>query len=383
MAGKKARITRAAVAALGRGDWLTDDKLPGFRVRRPNKLALYGLSIRFEGRMRWFSIGSEVDMTPDQARGEAERLRGLKRQGVNPATDRDSRKSAPTVEKVADLFVKEHVRTKLRTRTRRHYEEIIDGLIKPRFGSLRINALSSADVSAWHASLSDRPTRANRALAILSSMIGWAIHRKLRLDNPCEGVTRYREQQINRYLTADQLGSIIVAVDQLLAEGALNPFFAGGVKVMMMTGARRSEIFEAQWSWLDIKRRCLILPDSKTGAKVITLPTAALDIILAQPRLEDCPWIFPSTKTDRPFVNFNAQWRPVLKRAGVGSWRLHDLRHGFASAAVESGAPLHVIGKQLGHSRPTTTGRYAHVGEATKCSLVESVTASLLGRTIQ
>jgi hypothetical protein len=137
-------------------------------------------------------------------------------------------------------------------------------------------------------------------------------------------------------------------------------------------------VFEAEWPWLDVERGCLTLPDSKTGAKTITLSAAALKLILELPRLEGCRWIFPSTKTDRPFVNFNAQWKPVLERAGVGTWRLHDLRHGFASAAVENGAPLHVVGQQLGHARPATTNRYAHVGENPRRATAELVASLLL-----
>jgi integrase len=94
-------------------------------------------------------------------------------------------------------------------------------------------------------------------------------------------------------------------MDGLVAENRLNPIFAAGVKVLMMTGARRSEIFEAEWTMLDVNRRCLTLPDSKSGAKVIALPNAAVDLILGLPRLAGCRWIFPSTKTDRPFVNFS------------------------------------------------------------------------------
>lgn len=93
-----------------------------------------------------------------------------------------------------------------------------------------------------------------------------------------------------------------------------------------------------------------MLPDSKTGPKRITLPADALAIILALPRLAGSPFIFPSTKAGVPFVNFDFAWRLVLERAGVGRWRIHDLRHGFASAAVTNGAPLFTVGRLLGHA---------------------------------
>lgn len=375
MAGSRKRINRTSVSALQRGDWITDNTLPGFKVRRPNRHALYGLNIRLNGRMRWCSIGSEVDLTPDEARAEAERLRGLKRQGLDPAADRDRRKFSPTVERAAARFMAEHVRPKLRSRTAVHYQEILDGLIVPRFGAWRVISVTTSDVSGWHSSLSKTPTRANRALGILSSLMTWAIANKMRPDNPCRAVARYREQPVNRYPTTTDLRQIVRTIDELLVEDAINPFFAAGVKVMLMTGARRSEIFEAQWPWLGVERRCLTLPDSKTGAKVIALPAEALKLILALPRLAGCPWIFPSTKTGRPIVNFKGQWKLVLGRANVGRWRLHDLRHGFASAAVESGEPIDLVGKQLGHSRPATTARYAHVSDGARNEIAARVVA--------
>ncbi len=280
MAGSRKRINRASVSALQRGDWLTDNTLPGFKVRRPNRHALYGPNIRLNGRMRWYSIGSELDLTPDQARAEAERLRGLKRQGLDPAADRDKRKSSPTMEKAVARFVAEHVRPKLRPRTVVHYEEILDGLIIPRFGKWRVISITDSDVSEWHVALAKTPTRANRALAILSSLMSWAVSNKMRPDNPCGAVARNREQPVNRYPTATDLSGIVLVIDELVLEKAINPFFAGGVKVMIMTGARRSEVFEAQWPWLDVERRCLTLPDSKTGAKVIALPAAAWTLSL-------------------------------------------------------------------------------------------------------
>jgi Arm DNA-binding domain len=82
---------------------------PGFKARRPNKHVLYGLSIRIAGRMRWITIGSEIEWTPHKARAEAERIRGLKRQNVDIAAERDRRKKAsPSLSVAADRFLREH-----------------------------------------------------------------------------------------------------------------------------------------------------------------------------------------------------------------------------------------------------------------------------------
>jgi integrase len=373
MSGRKARISRKSVAGLRRGDWLTDDTVPGFKARRPNRLALYGVNIRLNGRMRWISLGTEADLTPDQARAEAERIRGLKRQGLDPARQRDRRKSAPLLAEVAERFLKEHAHSKLKPNTAERYRSLLDRLILSHFDRWSVESVAEADVSQWHAGLGNTPIQANRALSILSSLMTWAVRHKYRDANPCRGVVRYRERVVNRYPGASELQRIAVAIDDLAAEGSLNPYFGAALKVLMMTGARRSEIFDAKWDWLDLERRCLVLPDSKSGAKVIALPQAAIHIIVDLPRMADCPWIFPSLKTNRPFMDFKVLWRKVLARADVGHWRIHDLRHGFASAAVASGAPIYVVGRQLGHTKPSTTARYAHVADDPKREVVETV----------
>jgi site-specific recombinase XerD len=59
--------------------------------------------------------------------------------------------------------------------------------------------------------------------------------------------------------------------------------------------------------------------------------------------------------------DLRSAWVNVLRQAGQKNWRLHDLRHAFASVMVNSGASLPTVGKILGHSTPVTTARYAHL----------------------
>jgi hypothetical protein len=72
--------------------------------------------------------------------------------------------------------------------------------------------------------MSGTPTQANRALAILSSLMNWVAGRKWREGNPCRGVVRFKEPAVNRYPTPGQLQRIRDAIDELGAEGRLNLF---------------------------------------------------------------------------------------------------------------------------------------------------------------
>ena len=174
--------------------------------------------------------------------------------------------------------------------------------------------------------------------------------RRLALTNPCATIAHFPEKPVNRYPSTNTIATLLGAADDLADEGRISLFFAAGLRVLATTGARRSEIFAAQWDWAQyLERADLVLPDSKTGPKRIALPGAAIRTIAALPRLSGSPYIFPSMKRGVPFVNFNAAWSLVLYRANVGRWRIHDLRHGFASAAVSNGASLFTVGSVLGH----------------------------------
>ena len=78
-------------------------------------------------------------------------------------------------------------------------------------------------------------------------------------------------------------------------------------------------------------------------------------------------------------ANLQWQWRLVLREAGLtGRWRIHDLRHGFASSAVNSGGSLPYIGFLLGHKRSSTTERYAHVAENPAQALLDLVAEKII-----
>ena len=158
------------------------------------------------------------------------------------------------------------MRPKLKARTAAHYDEMCTRLILPKFASWRLDAVTQNDVTQWHLGMESTPIQGNRALAILSSMMEWAKEsKKWCSDNPCVGVAHYRERKVLRYPTRTELAKICSAIDELEAEGKLNLFFAAGARVLMMTGARRSEIFEAQWSFLDTERSELVLPELEDG----------------------------------------------------------------------------------------------------------------------
>jgi integrase len=133
--------------------------------------------------------------------------------------------------------------------------------------------------------------------------------------------------------------------------------------MLLLTGARLNEVLQTQWAWLDINRRIIALPDSKTGAKPLYLSVPALEVLEDQRRVAgDSKLIFPSPQNLERSVNLRGPWSRLCAQVGFVGVRLHDLRHTAASVAAGSGVSLPIIGRLLGHSQMQTTQRYAHIG---------------------
>jgi integrase len=117
---------------------------------------------------------------------------------------------------------------------------------------------------------------------------------------------------------------------------------------------------KAQWDWIDFESGLLRLPDSKTGAKTIVLPTPALDVLKNLPRVPANPHII-SGEENCYLVNVWKHWAVLRAIADLKDVRLHDLRHSFASVGAAGGLSLNILGGLLGHTQAQTTSRYAHL----------------------
>jgi integrase len=139
---------------------------------------------------------------------------------------------------------------------------------------------------------------------------------------------------------------------------------AAVLRLLIFTGARKTEIEGLRWDAVDFERRCLRLADSKTGPKVIPVGVPAIAILEEIKHAEGSPFVFPAEgDLNRHFVGTPRVWVRVRSTAGIAGVRLHDLRHTYASLAVGSGQSLPLIGKLLGHRDVKTTAQYAHIAD--------------------
>ncbi len=156
---------------------------------------------------------------------------------------------------------------------------------------------------------------------------------------------------------------------------------AKAVKLLLLTGGRKSEILKAQWVHIHLERRFLTVPESKSGKPRHIPPSdAAVAVLRSIPRVPGCPWPFPGRVSGKPLSDIYLFWDKLRRTLGLHDVRIHDLRHTFASMLVNAGHPLYEVQKLLGHSDPCTTMRYAHLGQASLSAAAQTV-GRLLART--
>lgn len=357
------KITKRSVDAATPAEkefFLWDNELKGFGLRvYSSGRKMYLVQYRASGRLRRVNIGLHGSVTPEIARREAMRHLSDVRHGADPAGERDRRKASPTMKEFGKRFLADHVALHCKASTYREYKRSIDLFIDPKFGSHRMTDITRADVVGLHQAMKDIPYQANRTLGVLSAMFTVAHSWEVRIDgvNPCWKVKRYREEKRERYLTPDELARL----GKVLNEAKDEPEAVHCIRLLLLTGCRLSEIQTLKWRYVDYRNGVLRLPDSKTGAKLVPIGKAVLETLKAIPKIDGNPYVITGRKEGQHLTDIQKPWRRLRKRAGLDDLRIHDLRHSFASDALQLGQDLTMIGRLLGHTQVQTTARYAHL----------------------
>ena len=122
--------------------------------------------------------------------------------------------------------------------------------------------------------------------------------------------------------------------------------------------------------------RFLFLVRKNGHPRYIQLNSSAIELLKSVPRTNGNPYTFPAPTTGRPMPNLFFPWDRIRTRAGLQDFRLHDLRHSFASFIINSRADLYEVQRLLGHSNPRSTQRYAHLSRE-KLAQAAEVMASI------
>ncbi|MEX3629778.1 MAG: integrase family protein [Burkholderia sp.] len=218
-------------------------------------------------------IGDYGPITLAQARKVVNKMLVAVAAGGDPSQVRADARAEPELRDLWDEYWKRHSNTKKWSADDRWLWE---KLIEPKLAAKRLSTITYEVLSDFMAGEVKRPIAANCALALLSKMLNFARTplRWTTADSPTASVKRYPENKRRRYMKGGEAAAIAA---QLASEEKDNPASVSFLYLLILTGARRSEIAAAKWSWLH--GNALHLPDSKTGEKQIYLPQAAMDVI--------------------------------------------------------------------------------------------------------
>jgi integrase len=355
-----------------------DSAISGFGLRvKPSGVKSFVAQYRIAGRSRRMVLGQYGRITVEQARKLAQKAFGAVAQGEDPLEERQAQRGGATVKELGERYLEEHARPKKKPVSVMNDEMNLKNHVYPRLGSRSVREVTREHVGKLHHSMRDTPGAANRTLALLSKMFNLAEAWGLRPDgsNPCRHVQRYRENKIERFLSADELARLGTALKAAETDESESPEAIAAIRLLVLTGCRRGEILGLRWEYVDLERRCLRLPDSKTGAKVVPLNAPALQVL---DRLEKrSEWVLPGRVHGKPLNNLSKAWENITEAAKLEKLRIHDLRHAFASVGASSGQSLLIVGKLLGHSQASTTQRYAHLSQDPVAAASEAIGAKI------
>ena len=180
-------------------------------------------------------------------------------------------------------------------------------------------------------------------------------------SNPVRLVKKYAENKRQRFLTVPEIERLLDVLDNEAAQETTNPYAIAAIRLLLFTGARLGEILAMTWDDVHFEHGMIILPDSKTGKRILYLNDLSTELLKTLPRMADNEYVIVGRDPGQPLNNLRKPWHRIREKAKLGDLRLHDLRHSFASTAAANGASLMMIGWLLGHSQAQTTQRYAHL----------------------
>lgn len=369
------------------------------RVEPSGKVAFH-FRYRVAGRQRRYRLGYFGAKTVTDARTDAGKARAIVDDGGDPQGARTDARGGMLLVDAFTRFLEEPGKRggPRKPRTVVYYRQLWTSHLAPMLGRMRVDAVTRADVERLKLATIRRIGEgrkrgqpgarvANGTLAVLSAIMGaaerWGVipHG----SNPCRGVERYREEKRERFLRPEERAALEQAISAAVAKpigatGSITPGVAFVLRLLMWTGARTSEITGLRWGMVDLEGACLRLPDSKTGAKVIPLGDGALELLRAhRPANPEPDAVVCVNAAGRPIDHsgLGRSWLRIRKYAGISDVRKHDLRHSFASDALNAGVPLAHVGAMLGHANPQTTARYAHVADAALRASVAKASAAI------
>lgn len=232
------------------------------------------------------------------------------------------------------------------------------------------------------------PRQANHVRAVMSKAFNLAEIWGMRPEqsNPVRLTQKYKENERDRFLSAEELSRLGATLEEARANGlpwiikavgskhlptdienrraAINPMILECVYLLLLTGARLSEILELRWDHVEFEAGTIALPSRKgDGRKAHPVGTGVLAILAEIDRIDGCTFVLPSPTDIKKHLSKSVMenaWRRIRHHAGLEDVRLHDLRHTVGTYASQEGSDSFQISHLLRQKNVSVTSRYVN-----------------------
>lgn len=378
------KLSAQSARELVAGETLKDHVVTGLQLRARSTVKTWHLYYRGkDGLQRRPKLGAFPALSLEAARDAARALLAQIARGDDPSAEWQASRQAPTVADLWAVYWEQHAMPHKTPRSREEDARNYRLHVQPKLGSMRVDAIKSADIEARLSAIADASggTAANRVRSLLVTMFGraadanglaWIPH------NPAAGATRRPERKRRRKAEPAELVRISAAMAALESD---YPWQVAALRVMLFAGSRVTEMLTARRS--EMHGNTIVLTKHKgmrTGDdRRIVLPRQALNIIAALPMHRNGYIFGPLGQHKDPRHATRHVWEQVREIAYCPDLRQQDLRRTFASVAKSRGVSLDQIGELFGHRDTKTTQRYAWLYEDAGASAVQSVADAISG----
>lgn len=346
---------------LGTRKYIFDSELTGFGVHVGAKAISFFVQYRTGygrgSKAKRMRIGKFGTITVEQARRQAQNLLAQATQGEDIAQKRKEEEPVPTFADLWQAYLEAKPGLKGIVTDANRFEKHL----APAFGSLEADKLTASKVDNFRLKMSTthKPATVRNTLELLRRIHNFGIKKQLCEPLPFKIELPKVDNTKTEDLTTEQLRRLWQAIEE-----EPNIQTANLMRLALLTGMRRGELFRLEWDHIDAERGFIRLVTPKGGVESkIPLSPDAYDVLASHPRYSDSPYVFPG-RGGRQRVDITKQVNRVKERAGLPKdfRALHGLRHAYASTLASSGkVDMYTLQKLLTHKSPSMTQRYAHL----------------------
>jgi integrase len=304
---------------------------------------------RIAGKLRRMTLGTYPALSLAEARDAWREARQDAQVGRDPVL-RKREKPAQDFEMVAREWLR---RDQAKNKSKGEVLRVLERELIPAWGHRAVADLGRRDILDLIDAIADRgaPTMARRVQAYIHRFFTWAVGRGIIDSNPATALPKPgSESKRDRVLTDDELMAVWRAAEELGWP------FGTVVRLLILTGARREEVGQLQWSELSNTTVTLKGARTKNGEPHnIPLSAPAISLLETVPHVAESQFVF-TTNSRTPISGWSRAKTELDELAKIEQWRVHDLRRTVATGLQKLGSGLQVIEAVLGHTSGSGAG---------------------------